>query len=571
MTITGALDKAIPITISANALVGDPENTAANPDESKLSLETIYTITKSKGSTVETAKEIIMTSSALVVTFGGSGSLEPANQSLTFTVTKKNTTAVAGWGVAPFGGSAITNITDVLSSGTGDSVTMTAAQFAKARGSARGIHVSVAVDGMVERCSVLFLQSSAINSETIKTPPEEEEKAVVDPKAPPPSTKKANSHPTVPPVGVGEASQSNELFSVLTNQSHILATDSSGNGGNFGPAGGTMRVFDGTTEVTVGKNIVYSVTDVSDGLQIEVDPGTGVYKVTGLTTDSGTAKIVATYDESVVNGGGDIPSEGIPGGAGDGTADPISYDGDGGISCRAKYGISELESEQMENEFAEHPYGTTPEGLARQRAAEAGGMDGANPFDPGTNKAQAEPAGCKGTANAGDKFQLSPRFKVEDLSSHNPNPHRIGNGNRRAGRAEIICNLRHLCVNALDKIYDHFIPLGYTIVISHGYRSGGNKSDHCIGSAADLIFSYNGRRIGGQHLTRVQMCIDQHLKIPYTQMIYETTAGGNILHVACRRSGNNSGTRNGWSPSNGSPLYRGYKHTVQLDGNPRVR
>jgi hypothetical protein len=571
MAVNGALNSTIPVQITATANTGADENTAVDPDAAPtLNLSKLYKITKSKGATVAEAKAVVMTSSALVVTFNGSGKLEPSNQTITFTVRKTNTTSVAGWGVAPFNGEAVLPVTNVLSSETGDSVTMTAAQFARARGSANGIHVSVSVDGMIERCSVLMLQGSAVNGETIVEAPTPAPTPTPTPSNAPPPPVNSQTEPTVTPVGSPNAVNPEELFGVLTNETHILATDASGNGGDFSGAGGTLRMFDGAREVTVGNNIVYSVAEVSEGLTIAVEPETGVYSVTALTTDVGTAQIVATYRETLVGDGGDIPPDGVGGGADDGNADPVSQHDDF-ITCRAKFGISDSESSEMENEFAEHPFGNSPEGLARQRAAEAGGMTGADPFDPGTNAATAEPAGCSGTANRGDEFQLSPRFKVSDLSSHNPNPHRIGNGNRRAGRATVICNLRHLCVNALEPIYDHFLPLGYTIVISHGYRGGGARSDHCIGSAVDLIFSYRGRRIGGEHLTRVQMCIDQHLRIPYTQMIHETTSGGNILHLACRRVGGNSGMRNTWSPSNGKNLRSGYKHRVSLDGNPRVR
>jgi hypothetical protein len=120
----------------------------------------------------------------------------------------------------------------------------------------------------------------------------------------------------------------------------------------------------------------------------------------------------------------------------------------------------------------------------------------------------------------------------------------------------------------MDPIVDHFRPLGFSIVISSGFRHGSGGSDHYRGSAVDLIFTHPsiGRATGAQ-LTRIQKSIDQQLRLPYTQMIHEANR---LLHVACRRSGQNSSTRMYWSTGFGPYSGPGYRQTVSLNGNPRV-
>lgn len=290
-------------------------------------------------------------------------------------------------------------------------------------------------------------------------------------------------------------------------------------------------------------------------------------------------------------GTGAAPTDGAGGGAPAGGAPAGGASADAGTgtggSCAGKYGISDDEAIATNMEGVEHPYGTSPDGLARERAVRAagGGGEAANPSMEGSNNAAAVPESCRDIpTTADDSYKVSKRFSVGGLSHCAAGSHNVGNGNttydpvagriRGFARAEIICNMRHLAINALEPIFDHFTSLGYRIVISSGFRRGVAKSDHTRGSAADLIFYYGNQRLAGSSLTRVMKAIDQVLKIPYTQMIFETPGvNGDIVHIACKRAGGNSGLRLCWSRDNGhgSKMSAGYKHTVSLEGSPPVK
>lgn len=226
-------------------------------------------------------------------------------------------------------------------------------------------------------------------------------------------------------------------------------------------------------------------------------------------------------------------------------------------------------------EGSAHPFGTSPEGLARERAWREGlGTEGdaAGMVDP--NNANAPPpAECKAIpADAPDSTRLSKYFTIGSLSSHVVDyPHKL-RPNMGLSKAQIACNLRHLAVNALDPILDHFKARGWTVKVTSGFRPYSGKSDHNVGSAADLAFYHpniKGGRATGQQLARVMKAINEVLRVPYTQMIFEADR---IIHIACRRSGQNSGVRMFWSPDFGNTRGgQNYRYNVSLDGTPPVK
>lgn len=237
--------------------------------------------------------------------------------------------------------------------------------------------------------------------------------------------------------------------------------------------------------------------------------------------------------------------------------------------CKSKHGISETEASATEQEGEAAPFGTDSDGQALQRAYEGALDKTSNPSaEEGTNDSRPVPESCKDMSNVTEDTRLSPRFKVSNFCSGAALPHAL-EANKGLSKAEIACNLRHLAMNAINPIFDHFTKLGWKITISSGFRPYNNGSDHNIGSAADLIFSYDGQRATGETLTRIEKAIDQVLKIPYTQMIHEAN---NLLHVACRRTGGNSAARMFWSVDHGSTNSgSGYRHTVSLEGSPPVK
>lgn len=100
----------------------------------------------------------------------------------------------------------------------------------------------------------------------------------------------------------GSASSVSSVVGYLTNESHTVATLVDGAGGNYTNAGGTFAVYEGTTDKTGNAAVTYSVVSgsVTGGLSISI-ASTGIYTVTGLTSDNGTATLRAVYNGVTLN------------------------------------------------------------------------------------------------------------------------------------------------------------------------------------------------------------------------------------------------------------------------------
>jgi len=79
----------------------------------------------------------------------------------------------------------------------------------------------------------------------------------------------------------------------LTNESTTVAADSAGVVASFTGTGGTFKVFDGTTDKTGDAAVTYSV-NVSSGVTISI-AASGVYTVSAMSADTGTATLRAVY------------------------------------------------------------------------------------------------------------------------------------------------------------------------------------------------------------------------------------------------------------------------------------
>lgn len=116
-------------------------------------------------------------------------------------------------------------------------------------------------------------------------------------------------------------------------------------------------------------------------------------------------------------------------------------------------------------------------------------------------------------------------------------------------KAQIMCNLKHLAVNSLDPIraWDSKVKIG------SGFRSN-SRTDHGRGSAVDLYFYKPGSstRKSVSELTQVARHIIYELKIPFTQLLLESSGNGTgWIHIANRRSGQRSNLHIGFSLNNG--------------------
>ena len=105
-------------------------------------------------------------------------------------------------------------------------------------------------------------------------------------------TLKASDSVTI--FGVKSGSDSTTAF--LTNSAHVVATASDGTGANFTGAGGTFKVFIGSTPTTTG--ITFTVHGTPSGVTVSMNSGTGVYTVSGMSADVGTAVFRAAISDS---------------------------------------------------------------------------------------------------------------------------------------------------------------------------------------------------------------------------------------------------------------------------------
>ena len=217
-----------------------------------VTIDKIYTISKSKAGTDGVdAKTLTVSSNRQTITYGGDGLLNPSIQTTTFTTNKQNTTAMVTWTMKRADGTQITAST-YLSSVTGDSVTLAAADFDTARGGTSGVTVTASVtDGstFTDSVSLVKVQSGA--------------------------------------DGTGSKS------GYLTNESQTLAADNSGAVSDFSPATGSFKVFNGTTDVTSE-----AAFDIPTGGAVNCTGSinaSGVYSVTVMSADQATLTVRAQH------------------------------------------------------------------------------------------------------------------------------------------------------------------------------------------------------------------------------------------------------------------------------------
>jgi hypothetical protein len=89
----------------------------------------------------------------------------------------------------------------------------------------------------------------------------------------------------------GTAGQS-ATVGYLTNEAHTIAADSAGTVASFTGSGGTFKVYSGTTDVTT--SATFSVVS-SSGVTISIGAATGIYSITAMSADTGTATLQAVY------------------------------------------------------------------------------------------------------------------------------------------------------------------------------------------------------------------------------------------------------------------------------------
>lgn len=204
------------------------------------------------------AKTLIVLSDRQTIAYDASGLPSPTAQTITFTTNKQNTSATVYWSIADAQGTPVS--VSYLSAASGDSVTMTEANFAVARNGTSGVIVTGSLtDGTVitDKISVIAVRAGANGTNGVDGANGIDALSL---SAAPPSV-------TVPCTAGGTPKGS--LASVQ------------------------MTVFKGTTNVT--GSTTYAISGVSNLSGVSVSSG-GLVTVTGITADVGSYVITATKD-----------------------------------------------------------------------------------------------------------------------------------------------------------------------------------------------------------------------------------------------------------------------------------
>ena len=91
----------------------------------------------------------------------------------------------------------------------------------------------------------------------------------------------------------------NAVSGYLTNETVAVATDSNGNGAVYTSAGGTFKVFNGTTDVTT--STAFTTTAAVSGLTLTIGAATGIYSVAGTwTSDIASFTLTGVYSGTTI-------------------------------------------------------------------------------------------------------------------------------------------------------------------------------------------------------------------------------------------------------------------------------
>ena len=194
------------------------------------------------GNNGNNASVLTLAATAQTFTYGRDGDPSPASQTISFTANLQNLTGTATFVATNYdvNGSPLGNPT---LGGTGNTRTLTIGNFDVAAYCV----VSATLSGYTDQVTVIRLQDGL-----------------------------------------------NTTSGYLTNESVTIQTNSSGGGGVFTNAGGTFKVYNGTTDVTTSST--FSLVS-SSGVTISIVADTGVYTVSAMSADQGTATLQAVYGD----------------------------------------------------------------------------------------------------------------------------------------------------------------------------------------------------------------------------------------------------------------------------------
>ena len=236
-------------------------------------LDKVFSLSKAKaGSNGTSAKIISVTSDRQLISFNSAGALAPTTQTTTLLVNKQNTSATVNWTITDTLGTVLTPST-YLSATTGDSITLTAANFqaATAVNASEGVIITAtATDGttMVDKVTIMKVKAGTNGINGIDG---------ID--------------------GIDGVNGTNAVSGVLTNETFVTTAANDGTGYTLTNSGGTFKIFSGSTDVTTSATFSVSGSATLNGLTIAIVAGTGVYSLSGAswTSDSETFVLQAVY------------------------------------------------------------------------------------------------------------------------------------------------------------------------------------------------------------------------------------------------------------------------------------
>lgn len=203
--------------------------------------------TGAAGAAGASAPLLALLTTAQAFTFNSAGTAVPSAQTISLTAQLANLSGTAAFTCTLYDASG-TSIGTPTMGGSGNTRTLTAAQFAAAQ------------------YAVVLASLSSYSDQM-----------------------------TIVRLSDGKAS----ITGLLTNESVVVAANSAGTVASFATAGGTFAVWDGITDVT-GAGVTYSLVS-SSGVTIAINATTGVYSVSAMSADVGTARLRAVYGSVTVD------------------------------------------------------------------------------------------------------------------------------------------------------------------------------------------------------------------------------------------------------------------------------
>lgn len=166
----------------------------------------------------------------------------------------------------------------------------------------------------------------------------------------------------------------------------------------------------------------------------------------------------------------------------------------------------------------------TAEEFARSEAAQI--PETANVEDTGTVASTAPlSAACTGiTDDTPGSFQLSTSYTLAQVSSSAVISRKAVVAQKGLTKAEIICNLRAVCVNCLEPIVTKYGRAN--ILVTSGFRTGSGNSQHFKGQAIDIQFPGCSN---AEIFARAQWV---KANVAYDQFILEYHATYPVLHLS---------------------------------------